>query len=342
MARQSAPSAVSRARFLTMLDHRALSGAWLMEGSDAALRDDAIGALKKALLAPGMESLDCAMLEQPAFDVFAAACETVPFMSEKRIVIVHPVGQCESDEKLCEYLPRVPGSCLALFLYGESADRRKQLPKALAKLDHIVRFDPMGEDELREWIVGRFADRGLVCDPKAARELMAISGMDSTLLSGEVDKLAAVAAEEGTVTVGLVQRCATRTAEYNVFRVVDAVVDGRAEEAVSQVQRLLTDGEEPLMILSLLLRQYRLLQNIKIFQHEKLPRQAWEQQLKIQPFQVDRLTRQAARLSGREVRDALALCLETEYRVKSGQIRDRAALEAVLARIILIRQHRLN
>ena len=338
MARQSAAAAVTRAQFLKLLQDRALAGAWMMEGRDAALRDEAIRAAREALLAPGMESLDCAVMEAPSADSFIAACETVPFMSEKRMVIVRSIGPAESDEKLCEYLPKVPASCLALFVCGESADRRKQLGKTMAKLNRIVRFDPMGEDELRTWIIARFAERGLTCDPKAARELMAVSGMDSTLLGGEVDKLSAMAGEDATVTAELVERAATRTAEYDVFRVVDAVVDGRAHEAIAQVQRLLTNGEEPLMILALLLRQYRLLQNVLIFRHENLPRPQWEQQLKLPSFMIDRLTRQASRLSGREVRDSLALCLDTEYRVKSGQLRDRPALEAALIRIVSARR----
>ena len=36
------------------------------------------------------------------------------------------------------------------------------------------------------------------------------------------------------------------------------------------------------------MRQYRLLQNIKIFQHEKTPRASYEQRLSVPSFQVDR------------------------------------------------------
>ena len=90
MARASTPSAVSRAEFLKQMQNHALSGAWLLEGSDAALRDEAIQAARAAFLAPGMEELDCAVLEAPAADAVIAACETVPFLSEKRIVIAAP------------------------------------------------------------------------------------------------------------------------------------------------------------------------------------------------------------------------------------------------------------
>ena len=337
MARNEKARGITRQDFLARLEGGKLSGAWLMEGDDDNLRDEAVTAVCKKLLAEGMETLDLASLTAPETDALIAACETMPFMSPMRVVLLRDqpglTGRAEADEALCEYMERVPPSCLMLIVSHGTADRRKRLPKAMDKLGHVVRFDPMGEAELRDWIIERFARLGKTCDPRAARELMTVSGTDSTLLAGETDKLAAMA-EEDFIPVELVSRAATRTGEYNVFRMVDAIVDGRAAQAVALMRELLTGGQEPLGLLAMMLRQYRLLRNVKILQIEKVPRQSYDSRLSLQSFQTDRLVSQASRLSGREVRDALNTCLDTEYLVKSGRLNDRAGLEAALIRII--------
>ena len=338
MARNEKPRGIGRREFLRLAEEGRLSGAWLLEGDDDNLRDEAISQTCKTLLAEGMESLDSASLTAPETDELISACETMPFMSPVRIVLLRDqpglTGRAEADEGLCGYMERVPATCLLLIVSHGTADRRKRLPKAMDRLGHVVRFDPMSESELQQWILARFDVLGKVCDPRAARELMAVSGTDSTLLAGEVDKLAAMTGGDPNIPPELVRRAATHTGEYNVFRMVDAIVGGRAAQAVALMRELLTDGQEPLGLLAMMLRQYRLLQNVKILQLEKVPRQEYDSRLSLRSFQTDQLVAQASRLSGREVRDNLEICLDTEYRVKSGRLNDRTGLEAALIRII--------
>ena len=338
MARSDKARGIPRKDFLALLAAGKLSGAWLLEGEDDNLRDEAVGLCCKILLSEGMETLDCASLTAPETDALIAACETLPFMSPKRIVLLRDqpglTGRAEADEALCAYMDRVPETCLLLIISHGTADRRKRLPKAMDRLNRVARFDPMQEQELQAWIIRRFADLGKVCDPKAARELMAVSGMDSTLLGGEIAKLAAMADDREDIPAELVTRAATRTGEYSVFSMVDAIVAGRSAQAVALMRDLLNDGQDPLGLLALMLRQYRLMQNVKILQLEKVPRSQYDGMLNLASFQTDRLVAQAARVSGRQVREALDCCLETEYRVKSGTLNDRAGLETALIRII--------
>lgn len=338
MAKNEKARGITRREFLNLLEKGRLNGAWLLEGEDDNLRDEAVGIVCKSLLAEGMEALDCASLTAPETDAMIAACETMPFMSPMRVVLLRDqpglTGKAEAEETFCDYMERVPPTCLLLIISHGSADRRKRLPKAMDRLNHVVRFDPMGEVELRDWIIARFGEKGLTCDKEAAIELMAISGTDSTLLAGEVDKLASMAEPDQSISEALVRRAATRTGEYNVFAMVDAIVDGHADRAFTLMQELLTDGQDPLGLLAMMLRQYRLLQNVKILQLEKVPRQAYDARLSLPSFQTNRLVSQAARLTNREVRQGLGTCLDTEYRVKSGQLNDRAGLEAALIRII--------
>ena len=329
-------NAVSRGDFLNLLRQNRLTGAWLMEGEEDRLRDECLRDIRAALLAPGMEELDSAALVSPDTDTLIAACETLPFLSPMRLVVVRDQagfsGKTEAEEALCDYVAHVPPSCLLLYPFHGAADRRKKLPKALEKLGHIVRFSRMDERELQQWIVARFAEAEKTCDPAAARELVFIAGTDSTILANEIDKIISLS-EGPTVSVSLVREAATPTAEYNVFRMLDASFEGRKADAMRMLRDARVNGEDDLHLLSLFLRQYRLLQHIKIMQTEKVPQSSFAQLLSIQGFQADKLVRQAARVSNRQVKQSLALCLDTEYRIKAGELSAKGSMETLMLKL---------
>lgn len=336
MARREQTNAMQRSAFLSLLRQKKLSGSWLLEGEEDNLRDEALRAIRSSLLTQGMEELDSAALDAPDTDALIAACETLPFMSGMRLVIVHSQpgfsGKMEADERLCEYLPHVPATCLLLFPFHGAADRRKILTKAFDKLSHIVRFDRMDDAELQAWIIDRFAAAGVTCDPNAAREMVFIGGSDSTVLLNETDKVISLA-QDGFASVELIREAVTPTTEYNVFRMVDASVEGRKAEALRMLHDARINGADDLYLLSLFLRQYRMLQHVKIMQHEKIPPSSYAKQLSVQDFVAERLIRQASRMSNRQVKQSLNLCVETEYRVKNGELQARDIMETVMLKL---------
>lgn len=340
MARKEQSKALQRTEFLGRLRQHTLSGAWLLEGEEDHLRDEAIREIRAAVLAEGMEELDSAALTAPDTDALIAACETMPFLSTMRLVTVRDQpglsGKAEADEGLCAYLQRVPPTCLLLFPFHGAADRRKKLPKAFEQLGHIVRFDRMDDRELQDWAVARFAAAGKTCDPAAARELIFIASSDSTVLANEIDKVISLSGD-AFVPVSLIRGAVTPTTEYNVFRMVDMSLEGRKADALAMLHDAQLNGEDDLYLLSLLLRQYRLLQHVKIMQLEKIAPSEFAQQLSVQGFVADRLVRQASRMNNRQIKDALAVCLDTEYRVKSGELAAKGCVETVMLKLFQAR-----
>ena len=158
-------------------------------------------------------------------------------------------------------------------------------------------------------------------------------GSDTALLRAEIAKLISLCGERDVVTEDDVRAVATRSVECTVFDMVDAVVAGQEGKAFALMRDMLATGSDRLGILAMLLRQYRLLRQVKIMQYEKKAPQEIKQQLGVPPFAAERCIRQAQRFSGGEVRDAVDACVDTEYRVKSGRINLEGSLEALLLRL---------
>jgi len=335
---------MDRKEFMQAIKEGRVRGAYLLEGTEENIKASALAALRKKLLPEGLEELNENLMDNPTTDALIAAAETLPFLADQRLVVVreHPAltGRAEADDKLLDYLQHVPDSCVLVFLQRGKADARKKLYKAVQKHGTVVSFAQLNDVELNQWIIRAFQGMGKECSPQTASLLAFTVGNDTALLRMEMEKLTALAGERGIIQDEDVRAVSTRSIECTVFEMVDAVVAGQEGKAFGLLRDMLVSGSDRIGILAMLLRQYRLLQHVKIMQFEKKSPQDIKQRLGIAPFAAERCIRQAQAYSGREVKQAVDICLNTEYRIKSGQMNQEGSLEAAMLEIFALRHAR--
>lgn len=332
---------MDRRLFDQQLEKGNIPSVLLFEGEEEHLKQEALSRLKSRILPEGMEEMNMLLLSDPDTDQLIAAAETLPFLADRRLVIVrdHPalLGRCEADSRLLDYLPAVPASTVLLFFCTGKPDGRKKLYTVLKKMDAVVSFTALKGAELTGFVTEGFRKAGKECDERTAEYLVFTVGSDSGLLLEEIAKIASYAGDRPSVTAGDVSALATPSTECTVFQMVDAVVSGQKGRTLSLLNHLLLAGTDRVSILALLLRQFRLLQHVKIMQYEKRSRESIRSALGVQPFIADQFLRQASAYTGGQVRKAVALCLETEYAVKSGRLLQDSALEAVILKLLSLR-----
>lgn len=335
---------MDRKEFHQLVKDGKAQGVYLFDGPEENIKAAAVASLRKAILPEGMEELNESLMDNPASDAVIAACETLPFLADKRLVIVreHPalMGRADADEKLLSYLAHVPDSCVLLFLARGKADARKKLYTTIKKHGAIVTFSPLTDGEVNQWIVRTFQSLGKSCSGQVAAVLSFTVGSDTALLRTEIEKLAALAGDRSEITENDVRAVATRSVECTVFEMVDAVVAGQEGKAFGLLRDMLTTGSDRLGILAMLLRQFRLMQHIKIMQYEKVSPQTIKTKLGIAPFAAERCMRQAQGYSGGEIKQAVDICLQTEYKVKAGLLNQEGSLEAAMLQIFALKRNR--
>ena len=81
----------------------------LFEGEEEYLKQSALAALRKKLLPEGLEDLNETVLEAPETDAVIAAAETMPFLADRRIVLLRDypalTGRSEADDRLIRQQP---------------------------------------------------------------------------------------------------------------------------------------------------------------------------------------------------------------------------------------------
>ena len=89
--------------FVQALKAGKVSGAYLFEGVEENIKSVTLAALRKAVLADGLAELNESVMENPSAGEIIAACETLPFASDKRLVVVRELngttGRSEAEER---------------------------------------------------------------------------------------------------------------------------------------------------------------------------------------------------------------------------------------------------
>lgn len=334
-------SETNRVQFEDHLAGGAVSGIYLFEGEEEHFKQEALQALRKHLLPEGLEDLNETVMEAPETDALIATAETLPFLADKRLIVVrdHPAlyGRNEADDKLLEYLQHFPETCVLVLYCQAKPDKRKRLYTTVRKVGQTVSFDTLKDRELTTWITRQFQERSLSCGDRVADLLVFTSGSDAMQLLTEIEKITAHCGNRTEVLAEDVQLLATPTTECTVFQMVDALVSGQQSRALMLKHYLTVNGADPPYLLAMVLRQYRLLQHVKIMQYEKKPADFIRQQLGVQSFALDQYLRQAKMYTGGQVKQAVQLCLDTEFGFKSGRLNPDSALEALLLKLILLR-----
>lgn len=333
---------MDRKDFDRALSQGSLPSVLLFEGEEEQLKQEALGRLRAAILPAGMEALNETVLEGPDADRLIADAETQPFMADRRLVVVRDLpaltGRGEADERLVSWLPSVPETTILLFYCTGKPDGRKKLYTAVKKMNGVVTFSPLKGAELARFVTDAFKEAGKECDQRTAEYLIFTVGDDAGLLKTEIRKIASYAGDRPSVTASDVTALATPSTECTVFQMVDAVVTGQKSKALTLLRNQLLAGTDRMAILSMLLRQYRLLQHIKIMQYEKCSGDFIRSSLGVPPFAVDQYVRQASGYTGGQVKNAVKICFDTEYGVKSGRIQQEGAVESVIIRLLTLRE----
>ncbi len=336
-------------QYYSELDRGQIRNLYLFFGPEAYIRKKAEEKLTERVLTAGMEMLNTTVLENPSVTDIIESCETLPLMSDRRLVIVRNCemlgkaaegskkdsedGEKKNDgdtERLSTYLSHVPDTCCLLFDGGESVDKRKKITKQLLGIPGMVEFSALNDKELYQWMRQEAKKAGKGMDADACEKLAFFSGQDLKMLYGEIGKLASYAGDRPAITAEDVAAVATRTAEARVFDMVDNIIAGKVEASFEQLKTLLQAGESRLGVLALITRQYRLMMYVKDMMKAGKRAQEMAGALAVAPFVVNKLTGLARQRTEKAIRDAYAACTEAEYAIKSGQMREDICLDRLI------------
>ena len=339
---------------------------YLFHGPNSMARDEEIAKMKAKLGEPDIASLNTTMLDRTAtLSEIAGAADAMPFLADKRLVVVQGwlagkkgeggkgkgKGKAKAAEDegsplqtLLDYLKDTSETTRLIFAEDELLPETHPVMKLAEEQGsggHTKVF-AMPADPVR-WIVERARAKNSEIAPPAAVLLSNKINRGSTndrdhfvndsrtylyKLDNELEKLAAFAMGRRIESAD-VEALVWDEDVADIFKFIDAISMRNGEDAFKFVRGVLVRGESPLVVLSHMARQTRLM--IQAKEHADLSNDALAQHIGVHPFVAKKALQQSQRFQMSELLGAHEAVLQADVAIKTGQMDDQTALDVLVA-----------
>lgn len=245
------------------------------------------------------------------------------FLSAKRLIIIKNIFSVTNlntwQEEIINYLNKVEDNSTENYIIFWQEDEPEQsdfLFKKLQGFKYAQKFDLLTPEKLSIWVEQEVHQRqGQITKP-AARLLVANIGNDLWRLSMEIDKLIGYKKEQSIIEVD-VEQMIDGGLEDNIFQFTDALLNSNPAQAIKLLQDQLALGQNEQYLLSMILRQYRLLWQLKILLAQGLSVQQITAQTKIHPFVIKKLTPSLSKYQVEDLQKTYQRLIDLDYQLKS-------------------------
>jgi DNA polymerase-3 subunit delta len=325
---------------------------YILYGQDDFSLHHALQQIKAGLGDPEIVATNTTVLEGQHLSLaeLRTKCGAAPFLCPHRLVIVEgllahsePAGSKPRSRKtksrnglgewedLDSYVRRLPETTV-LVLVDEDVKGSNPLLKKLSPLAKVQTFPLLKGKSVEVWIRQRVREQGGSISPQAVNVLAELVGGDLWAMDGEIQKLLLYGGGR-PISEDDVRKLVSCVEEGNIFALVDAVAEGRMEQAQKILHRLYDEGEEPTHILTMITRQFRLIA-LAIDLRRGLSHPQIQDRLGLKnSYAVDKTLRQAKLYDFEGVRRAYDKLLETDLAIKTGKYSDKLALELLVTEL---------
>jgi DNA polymerase III subunit delta len=324
---------------------------YILLGEDTFSRDEALQGLKERMraLPAGEHNLTELSGPQANLDELRAAADVVPFLAERRMVIVRGLlarlqgraapsrrgrkkpatDEFDEYQALLDYLPDLPPSTSVVFVEDGPIDT-DPIKTAVPANRAFVRSFPR-VDDVAGWVRKRARALDVDLDETAVRELAFLGGDDLRRLDNEIRKLGAFSPGRAVTRADVREVVIGR--EQSVWSLLDALTERRLDRALRALRVLYAQGEAPEALVARDMGPLyrRLLVAKEISLADRHARAAIDVAgLGLNPRSLPRLTEQAERFDRDELERALELLLETDRQMKTGEAQPEPAVELLV------------
>ncbi len=304
-------------------------------GADEFRLKKAVTTLRDRTLDPDWASFNYDRLPPELSDAPMQALNqamTPPFGIGKRLVWLADttLGQRCSEEVMTEMertLPLVPETTVLLLTSETKPDGRLKSTKLLKKYAEVREFAaiaPWQTDQMIDQVKRVAQEMNLRIKPQSAALLAEAVGANTRRLYNEVEKLSLYWSKNGKIkTEPLPPEVITQLVTVSTqtsFQLSEALVAGRTDQALSLASDLLANNEPALKVVATLVGQFRkwLWVALMAAEGERDTRAIAKAAEINNPKRVYILQKQIRGCSPNQLRKALALLLDLEFKLKRG------------------------
>lgn len=258
---------------------------------------------------------------------------SLPFFADEKIVILDHLldlttakkrNLTDEDLKQFENYLENPSESTRLVIFAEGKlDSKRRLVKLLKRDAQIIEATTPKEQDLKRYFSGQAQELGLQFEGDSLDQLLLKSGYDFGELQKNLALLQAYK-EDGQITLQDIEEVVPKSLQDNIFDLTQMILKRQIDQARNLVKDLRLQGEDEIKLIAILLGQFRMFSQVKIFSEEGQSESQIVASLselsgrKVNPYQVKFALRDSRRLSLSFLKQAMTTFIETDYAIKSG------------------------
>ncbi|MER2112244.1 DNA polymerase III subunit delta [Solibacillus isronensis] len=302
---------------------------YLLVGEESYFVDETIKQLKAALQKNEEAEVMTFDLNEQPIDYVIDEADTIPFFSERKLIIAKNASFLKATEKgkekidhdlkrLESWLQHPTDTAITIFIAPyEKLDERKKVTKLMKERCTVILAETPQNNDLNVWVKNEAEQHGKAITDEAVGKLLEMVGPNMLQLQMEIEKMALYLGEDYEITRELVEDLVAKTLEHDAFKMLNAYLDHNQEEALKIYHDLLRQKEEPIKLVGLLANNIRTMTNIFYLQKKGYHQQQIAKQLKIHPYRVQVISGQRNRPSDQRLLQALYSLAEVDLQLKT-------------------------
>lgn len=275
-----------------------LSNVYLLYGTEAYFIEETLKRITRQLSENGEVEIINFDLEEKNVDEVIYEADTLPFFSDKKLIVAKNAFFLKATEKgkekvihdtteLEKWLQSPSPTAVTVFIAPyEKLDERKKITKAMKQAANVIEATSLQAHDLKSWVLHELSTHGKTMSEETINSFIELGGTDLVHLQTELLKIATYVGEEQEIDTETVKKLLVRTLEQDVFTLGNAYLSGNKSEAIEIYHDLLKRKEDPLKLNALIATQVRLMVQVSHLKKKGYHAQQIATQLKVHPYRV--------------------------------------------------------
>ncbi len=255
--------------------------------------------------------------------------ETMPFFSDKRLIVFEDTDLFKDANDLSDYLKVMPETTYMVFC-EKNVDKRTKLYKYVSKNGYMVEMNGLSENMLAAFVKERIAANGMTIGNNEASYMVRKVGTDMYTIENECIKVANYAAGKDKIEISDIDAICITLLENKIFDMIEYIANGNQREALFLYNNLIALKESPAKILRLLTRHFNILLNIATGLESKKDKASVYSRFKIPPFYYKKYDAQLKNYTKQQLQSIVEDCVDIEERFKTGRMDEQIGVELLI------------
>lgn len=328
---------------------------YLFFGEEEYLIDYFVESIKNTFIPREVESLNFVTLDGEKVDLedIYNACETLPFMSEKRIVVVKNLNifsrqsrnakaekklDKKDRKKLEEYITNLSEDiCLIFVEKGKKADRSRKIVKEIKSIGGLIEFNKLKGYDLDNWIEKAFKEEDKKISKANIKYLIQASSYfdrnnNKTLydLRNEIVKLSNYLGKRREVKKEDIDNIVAKSLERNIFKLLNNISAKNVNNSLKIFNEMYLLNEPIQLVLHMIIRQLRLMLMYKVLRDKGYYENSISKKMKVKSYEFNKVKNYSRNFSIIQLEKALKYCLKVDKYLKTSSMNEKLLMEMLL------------